>query len=177
MEIIIYLCAKNHTTMKRLIFVSMFLCPWMTTMAQGEKQCPPITPAWALGHIVWEDSLNTTAAAEGLVYGYLERHIPVDAVIIDSPWSTSYNDFNWDKQRYADPAKMIKGFSDKGVRTILWLTGNVNEQCKDTPQQKSATVPGPGWEPIRLPTLLISTLPSSLANRSSIRSATALASS
>ena len=103
------------------------------------KPCPPITPAWALGHIVWEDSLNTTSAAEGLVNGYLERKIPVDAVIIDSPWSTTYNDFNWDHQRYADPAKMIKGFTDKGVRTILWLTGNVNEQCKDTPQQKAAT--------------------------------------
>ncbi len=103
------------------------------------KPCPPITPAWALGHIVWEDSLNTTSAAEGLVNGYLERKIPVDAVIIDSPWSTTYNDFNWDYQRYADPAKMIKGFTDKGVRTILWLTGNVNEQCKDTPQQKAAT--------------------------------------
>ena len=100
-------------------------------------KCPPLTPAWALGHIVWEDSLNTTAAAEGLVNGYLERGIPVDAVIIDSPWSTTYNDFNWDRQRYADPSQMIKGFSDKGVRTILWLTGNVNEQCKDTPQQKA----------------------------------------
>ena len=128
--------------MKRLVFVSMCLCIVLTMMAQVnrvEKKCPPITPAWALGHIVWEDSLNTTAAAEGLVDGYLERQIPVDAVIIDSPWSTSYNDFNWDHQRYADPAKMIKDFSEKGVRTILWLTGNVNEQCKDTPQQKAAT--------------------------------------
>ena len=109
------------------------------TNSAAQKKCPPITPAWALGHIVWEDSLNTTAAAEGLVNGYLERKIPVDAVIIDSPWSTAYNDFTWDHQRYADPAKMIKGFSDKGVRTILWLTGNVNEQCKDTPRQKAAT--------------------------------------
>ena len=34
---------------------------------------------------------------------------------------------------------MIQDFGRKGVRTILWLTGNVNEKCKDTPQQKSAT--------------------------------------
>ena len=103
------------------------------------KKCPPITPAWALGHIVWEDSLNTTQGARQLVDGYLERNIPVDAVIIDSPWSTTYNDFNWDRQRYADPQAMIKDFSSKGVKTILWLTGNVNEQCKDTPRQKSDT--------------------------------------
>ena len=110
-----------------------------TAQAPAAAQRPPITPAWALGHIVWEDSLNTTAGAEQLVNGYLSRDIPVDAVIIDSPWSTTYNDFNWDRQRYADPEAMIQGFSQKGVRTILWVTGNVNERCKDTPQQKSET--------------------------------------
>ena len=88
---------------------------------------------------MWEDSLNTTAGVCQIVDGYLQRNIPVDAVIIDSPWSTTYNDFNWDRQRYADPDNMIKSLSQKGVRTILWVTGNVNEKCKDTPQQKSAT--------------------------------------
>jgi len=101
--------------------------------------CPPITPAWAFGHIVWEDSINTTVGAETLVNGYLERGFPVDAIIIDSPWSTSYNDFEWDPQRYPDPAAMIGGFMQKGVRTILWLTGFVNEKGVDTPQQKSAS--------------------------------------
>lgn len=101
--------------------------------------CPPITPAWAFGHIVWEDSINTTQGAERIVNEYLERGIPVDAIIIDSPWCTAYNDFQWDTQRYADPASMIKGFMQKGVRTILWLTGFVNEKCKDTPSQRSAT--------------------------------------
>ena len=50
-------------------------------------QTPPITPAWALGHIVWEDSLNNETGAKSIVDGYLDRNIPVDAVIIDSPWS------------------------------------------------------------------------------------------
>ncbi len=101
--------------------------------------CPPITPAWAFGHIVWEDSINTRRGAEMLVNGYLERGYPVDAIIIDSPWSTSYNSFEWDTQRYAEPQAMISGFMEKGVRTILWLTGFVNEKCKDTAQQKSST--------------------------------------
>ncbi len=101
--------------------------------------CPPITPAWAFGHIVWEDSINTRRGAEMLVNGYLERGYPVDAIIIDSPWSTSYNSFEWDTQRYVEPQAMISGFMEKGVRTILWLTGFVNEKCKDTAQQKSST--------------------------------------
>ena len=102
-------------------------------------QRPPITPLWAFGHIVWEDSLNNTAGAERIVCGYLERNIPVDGVIIDSPWSTAYNDFEWDRKRYGNPLDMMKRLSSKGVRTILWLTGNVNETSQDTPIQKSYT--------------------------------------
>lgn len=104
----------------------------------GSPQCPPLTPLWALGHIVWEDSLNTTFGATRIVDGYLERGIPVDAIIIDSPWTTCYNDFNWDTNRYTEPEQMLRDFAEKGVRTILWLTGNVNLQCKDTRDQKCA---------------------------------------
>lgn len=104
-----------------------------------QAQNPPVTPAWAFGHIVWEDSINTSFGANKIVEGYLERGIPVDAVIIDSPWSESYNDFNWDTTRYAEPQKLINGLNDKGVKVILWLTGNINDKCKDTRLQKAPT--------------------------------------
>jgi len=100
---------------------------------------PPITPAWAFRHVVWEDSLNTSVGAQKIVDGYLQRGIPVGAVIIDSPWSTSYNDFNWDRERYPEPEKMIGYFKNKDVKVLLWLTGAVNFKCKDTPLQKGDT--------------------------------------
>lgn len=100
---------------------------------------PPITPAWAFGHIVWEDNVNSTQGAMDIVDAYLQRGLPVDGIIIDSPWSTSYCDFTWDRDRYADPEGLIKWFRDRDVRVILWTTGNVNEQCKDTPKQKGDT--------------------------------------
>lgn len=88
-------------------------------MMNGLAQNPPITPAWAFGHIVWEDSINTRESAERLVSAYQQHHIPVDAIIIDSPWSTSYNDFVWDETRYPQPQRMIEGFANQGIRTIL----------------------------------------------------------
>ncbi|MDR1335628.1 MAG: hypothetical protein LBK22_02220 [Tannerella sp.] len=100
-------------------------------------QRPPVTPAWAFGHIVWEDSLNTSAAVNTLVEGYLQRGIPVNAVIIDSPWSESYNDFTWDAKRYPDHQNMIDGFRNRGVKVILWLTGTVNRTSVDTRLQQS----------------------------------------
>lgn len=103
------------------------------------KKTPPILPAWAFEQIVWEDEFNTQESATRLVDEYRKRDIPVGAVMIDSPWSTSYNDFEWDRKRYPKPEAMIRDFRSKGVRTILWMTGAVNLACKDTAKQKSAT--------------------------------------
>ncbi len=98
---------------------------------------PPITPKWALGHVVWEDSINTQKAAQSLVRQYKENNIPVDAIIIDSPWSLSYNDFNWNTDSYPEPEQMIDAFNDDGVKVILWLTGCINISSRDVPVQKS----------------------------------------
>lgn len=121
--------------MKKILLLAISILIGVSIKAQN----PPITPAWAFEHIAWEDSINTTEGAKALVEGYLQREIPVGAVIIDSPWSTTYNDFNWDTQRYSDPKEMIHYFKSKDVKVLLWLTGAVNIKCKDTHFQKSDT--------------------------------------
>ena len=88
---------------------------------------PPITPRWAFEHWVWEDNTNTQSSTQNLVKGYLDRNIPVGAVIIDSPWETAYNNFVWDAGRYPNPQQMINDLHTKGVRVILWITGFVNQ--------------------------------------------------
>jgi len=98
---------------------------------------PAITPKWAFGHIVWEDSINTQQAALSLVSQYKEHKIPVSGIIIDSPWSLSYNDFNWDTEKYPEPKKMINTFKKDNVKVILWLTGCINNSARDVPVQKS----------------------------------------
>lgn len=118
------------------IFISAFAT---VLVADAYADNPPITPAWAFRHVVWEDSLNTTNGAVGIVDGYLEHDIPVGSVIIDSPWSTSYNDFNWDLERYPNPEKMIGYFKEKNVKVLLWLAGAVNHKCKDTALDKGDT--------------------------------------
>ncbi len=115
------------------------LLAWPMLAVCADASNPPVTPAWAFRHVVWEDSLNTSAGARRIVNGYLEHDIPVGTVIIDSPWSTSYNDFNWDPERYPDHEEMIADFKANDVKVILWLTGCVNNKCRDTPLQKGAT--------------------------------------
>lgn len=117
---------------RQILTVLAIIATVMPAMAQN----PPITPAWAFGHFVWEDNINTEQGAKDIVDGYLDRGVPVDAVFIDSPWTTSYNDFNWDTERYPDPKGMVRYFSDRNVKVILWMTGFINKESKDTPNQE-----------------------------------------
>ena len=65
-----------------------------------DMQAPPVIPFWAFGHWIWEDEKNTREAVELLVDGYRKNNIPVGAIIVDSPWMNSYNDFVWDETKY-----------------------------------------------------------------------------
>ena len=121
---------------RRLFFFLLFLT--ICVIQNQAQNNSPIVPAWALGHIVWEDSINTEQGAQRLCSEYVSRQIPVDGIIIDSPWSEAYNDFNWDRQRYPHAEQMIDNFNKQGVKVILWQTGCVNTKCKDTPLQKAA---------------------------------------
>jgi alpha-glucosidase (family GH31 glycosyl hydrolase) len=92
---------------------------------------PPITPRWAFEPWAWEDNTNTRASAEALIKGYIDRTIPVGAVIIDSPWETAYNTLLWDTTRYPTPTAMIAGFHAQGVKVLLWITAFVDTEASD----------------------------------------------
>jgi alpha-D-xyloside xylohydrolase len=87
---------------------------------------PPITPRWAFEPWAWEDNTNTRQSTESLISGYISRQIPVGAVIIDSPWETTYNTLTWDTTRYPSPQAMIAGFHAEGVKVVMWLTAFVD---------------------------------------------------
>ena len=93
------------------------------------RQRPPIPPRWVFEPWVWEDDENTQSATEALVEGYRSRDVPVGAVIVDSPWQapgdTGYHSLRFDPERYPEPEAMIRGLHDRGVRVVLWITGNL----------------------------------------------------
>jgi alpha-glucosidase (family GH31 glycosyl hydrolase) len=103
----------------------------------GTDPVPP-WPEWAFHHWVWEDE-STQESAIALVDDYLARDIPVGAIIIDSPWETSYNSFVFDTDRYPDPQGMIDYFHSKDVRVFLWMVGTVNV---DSPLYAEAAAAG-----------------------------------
>lgn len=82
-------------------------------------------PTWMFKHWVWEDE-STQQSAQALVDDYLAHDIPVGAIIIDSPWETGYNTFDWDTSMYADPQAMVDYFHARDVKVFIWITGAIN---------------------------------------------------
>ena len=93
---------------------------------------PPLTPAWALECWLWEDDVNTSEYVDELLNGYKENDIPVRTIILDSPWSLRYNDFEVDTVLYKKPDQWFKKLQDNDYRVVLWMTTMVNSYSKDT---------------------------------------------
>ncbi len=93
-------------------------------------------PDWSWDHWVWEDE-STQESAIALVDGYLDRDIPVGAIIIDSPWATGYSTYEWDTDLFPDPQGMIDYFHDKGVRVIIWTVPGINVDVEELYQEAS----------------------------------------
>ena len=93
---------------------------------------PPLTPAWALENWLWEDDVNTAAYVDELLDGYKEHDIPVRTIILDSPWSLRYNDFEVDTILYPNPKTWFKKLQNNDYRVVLWMTSMVNNNSNDT---------------------------------------------
>lgn len=120
------------------ICVFSFIPLFLTAQISEEKQTGTHTnslsdtsnqstpwPQWIFHHWVWEDE-STQQSAIDLVDGYIQHTIPVGAIIIDSPWETGYNTFEFDKSIYGDAQGMINNLHSKDVRVMLWITGIIN---------------------------------------------------
>lgn len=98
---------------------------------------PPLTPAWALECWLWEDDINTAARVDELLAGYRQHDIPVRTLMIDSPWSLRYNDFQVDEARYPNPEAWFGKLENAGYRVVVWMTTMVDSYSKDTQVKES----------------------------------------
>lgn len=121
-----------------LFFVVFLVHPvWGWPNNTAQQGPPPLTPAWALEPWVWEDDHNTAAFVDELLAGYREHDFPVRTILLDSPWSTRYNDFIIDEKLYPNPKEWFLGLQDQGYRVVLWMTCMVDSNSKDTALQDS----------------------------------------
>src|SRR6188472_3326610 len=82
-------------------------------------------PEFVFHHWIWEDE-STQQSALQLVRDYQAHNIPVGAIIIDSPWETGYNTFEWDTSLFPNAQAMVDSFHAQNVKVIVWITTAIN---------------------------------------------------
>jgi alpha-glucosidase (family GH31 glycosyl hydrolase) len=85
--------------------------------------------------------------------GFRENELPLDAIVIDSPWATQYNTWEFNPHQFPDAPGMIAKLRASGVRTVVWVTPWVNVDSRDgqiPPQPESERLhrePAPNYAP------------------------------
>lgn len=126
------------TTILALLTYLYLLWPlWGVPFQKQRHGNPPLTPAWALECWLWEDDVNTAEYVDELLTGYRKHDIPVRTILIDSPWSLRYNDFQVDEKRYPNPKDWFAKLDSQEYRIVLWMTTMVDSYSKDSEIQNS----------------------------------------
>lgn len=102
-------------------------CPTATETVPEPKRH---TPRWAFEPWISKDISNTQDTYD-FVAGFVQRNIPVGAVVLDSPWETSYNTFVPNPSRYPQFEKLSTDLHAMNIRLILWITQMVNSTSLD----------------------------------------------
>ena len=84
----------------------------------------PLLPRWALGNFASRFGYHSEAETRATVNKFKEENIPLDAVVIDIYWfgkdiQGHMGNFEFLKDSFPTPKKMIQDFKDKGVNTVL----------------------------------------------------------
>ena len=115
---------------------------------------PPVLPEWAYGHWKSRDFYDHQRDAEADFDGYREHGLPLDAIVLDSPWETQYNTWEFNPHQFPDAEGMIARWRADGVRTVVWIAPWVNLESRDgqyppddEPRPRCTPTPAPNYEP------------------------------
>jgi alpha-glucosidase (family GH31 glycosyl hydrolase) len=100
----------------------------------------PVLPEWSYGFWKSRDYHEHRDDVIEDLEGYRRHRIPLDAIVIDSPWETQYNTWEFNPYQFPDAAGMVARLRAEGVRTVLWITPWVNTDSRDAqipPQPES----------------------------------------
>lgn len=114
---------------------------------------PQLLPEWGYGFWKSRDVYEHQDDVLDDFGGFRRHQIPLDAIVIDSPWATQYNTWEFNPHQFPDPAGTIARMRAGGVRTVVWVTPWVNLDSRDgqiPPQPGSERLhrqPAPNYEP------------------------------
>jgi alpha-glucosidase (family GH31 glycosyl hydrolase) len=113
----------------------------------------PVLPEWGYGFWKSRDVHEHQDDVLDDFHGFRRHQIPLDAIVIDSPWATQYNTWEFNPYQFPDAPGMVAMMRSEGVRTVVWVTPWVNIDSSDgqiPPQLESERLhrePAPNYAP------------------------------
>ena len=92
---------------------------------------PRLQPEWAYGFWKSRDVHEHQDDVLDDFHGFRRHEIALDAIVIDSPWATQYNTWEFNPHQFPDAQAMIAELRADGVRTVVWVTPWVNLDSRD----------------------------------------------
>ena len=80
---------------------------------------PIMPPKWALGWSQSRGMLVNEELTREIAHEYREREIPIDIIYQDIGWVEGLQNFDWKKDRYDNPEKMLKDLAEDGFKVIV----------------------------------------------------------
>ena len=114
---------------------------------------PGLLPEWGYGFWKSRDVHEHQDDVLDDFEGFRRHRIPLDAIVIDSPWATQYNTWEFNQHQFPDAPGMVTRMRAAGVRTVVWVTPWVNLDSRDgqiPPQPESERLhaqPAPNYAP------------------------------
>ena len=114
---------------------------------------PAVVPEWGYGFWKSRDVHEHQDDVLDDFHGFRRHGIALDAIVIDSPWATQYNTWEFNPYQFPDAPWMIGTMREAGVRTVVWVTPWVNLDSRDgqiPPQSGSERLhrePAPNYAP------------------------------
>ena len=120
---------------------------------------PELPPLWSLGFHQCKWSYYPESKVKEITKGFRDRQIPCDAIYLDIDYMDGFRCFTWDKEKFAEPKRMIDELKADGFKTVViidpgikidknysvWVEGKENDYfCKraDGPLMKGSVWPG-----------------------------------
>jgi alpha-D-xyloside xylohydrolase len=93
-----------------------------------------VPPYWAFAPWKARDYHQNDAQVKEDVDKNRELGLPASVIVIDSPWSTTYNDYKFNPKQFEDAPGMVKYVHAQGYKLVLWHTPWINSKS-DPPKE------------------------------------------
>ena len=94
-----------------------------------------LPPYWAFAPWQARDFHQNQAQVMEDIDRTRELGLPASVILIDSPWATAYNSYQFNPKQFDDAPAMIKHLHEAGYKLVLWHTSWINSKS-DAPGER-----------------------------------------